>query len=191
MSKIKIAIKRKPPLTQATCTINGETLTCHVDGRIFNESGKQVKAKPNAQGYRHIEINQKRYKMHRVIYYAFNPNWDITDTSRDNSIDHDDTNPSNCRLSNLRIATHSQNHHNIGAFVNSKTGIKGIFPNYDKKGDYWQWHIQIRAGGKTVYQKRRKVANGPIPDILPDPPQDLVDLLREKQRVYHGEFFHE
>ena len=192
MSKIKIAIKRKPPLTHATCTLNGEVLTCWSDGRVFHESGQQVKAKPNEKGYCRIVINRKKkYYMHRVIYYAFNPNWDITDTSRDNSVDHDDTNPSNCRLSNLRIATNSQNHHNTGAFVNSRTGIKGLSPGYRKKDDYWEWRIQIYAGGKFVYEKRRKVANGPIPDILPAVPQDLIDLLREKQRFYHGEFFHE
>ena len=72
MSKIKIAIKMKPPPTQTSCTINGETLTCHVDGRIFHESGKQVKAKPNAQGYRHIEINQKRVPKLGTLFFLFN-----------------------------------------------------------------------------------------------------------------------
>lgn len=190
MSKIKIAIKMKPH-TQASCTINGETLTCWSDGRVFRESGQQVKVKPNKEGYCRMKINGKEYLMHRVIYYAFNPSWDITDTSRDNLVDHDDTNPSNNRLSNLRIATNSQNLHNTGATVNSRTGIKGLYPFYDKKRDFWMWCIEIKIGGKRVYEKRRKVANGHIPDILPDVPQDLIDLCKEKQRFYHGEFFHE
>ena len=196
MSKIKISVKMKPQ--QATCTLNGELLTCWSDGRVFHESGRQVKVKPNKKnGYCHMTIkrsagwDKKGYLMHRVIYYAFNPSWDITDSSQDNSIDHNDNNKSNNRLSNLRIATHSQNQYNSGAYVTSRTGIKGLSPYYSKKDDYWGWSIVIRAGGKTVYEKKRKVANGPIPDILPDPPQDLVDLLREKQRFYHGEFFHE
>ena len=49
----------------------------------------------NDRGYRVIRIKGNNYKAHRLIYLMFNEQWDITDNSRDNSVDHADNDPSN------------------------------------------------------------------------------------------------
>ena len=65
--------------------------------------------------YSRINITKKSYQLHRVCYYAHNPEWDIYETSCDNSIDHIDRNPANNDISNLRAVTHSQNQENTNA----------------------------------------------------------------------------
>ena len=65
-------------------------------------------------GYRSIMIKGKHYKAHRLIYQMFNEQWDITDTTPDNSIDHADRDPRNNNIDNLRVATNSQNKANSG-----------------------------------------------------------------------------
>ena len=57
-----------------------------------------------------IIINIKAYKYHRVVYKCYNPEWDINDSSRDNSIDHIDRNRLNNNINNLRVVNNSQNH---------------------------------------------------------------------------------
>ena len=68
----------------------------------------------NNTGYRVIKIKGKNYQAHRLIYQMFNEQWDITDTSHDNSIDHKDRDKLNNNIDNLRVATSSQNGANSG-----------------------------------------------------------------------------
>ena len=60
-------------------------------------------------GYRQVMINYKLYKYHRVVYWIHNPEWDIDDNCRDNSIDHIDRDKSNNNIENLRLVTHKHN----------------------------------------------------------------------------------
>ena len=83
---------------------------------IDTSSGYHVNT---SSGFQEIVVARKKYLLHRVCYYAHNPGWDIYDTSHDNSIDHKDQNPANNRISNLRLATHSQRTRTDG-------GVKGF-----------------------------------------------------------------
>jgi hypothetical protein len=60
-------------------------------------------------GYKVVGINNKLYPYHRVVYFLHNNEWDIHDTSRDNSIDHIDRDKLNNSIENLRVVTNQQN----------------------------------------------------------------------------------
>ena len=85
-------------------------------------------------------INKKLYTTARIIYYAFNQNWDIHNSHFNNSIDHIDRNSLNNNLSNLRVATASEQN------LNRK------YKN--AKGYSWhngKWQAQISINGKKIH----------------------------------------
>jgi len=101
----------------------------------------------NGDGYRQIRIKGKRYKAHRLIYLMSNEQWDITDTSRDNSIDHRDNDPLNNNIDNLRVATHSQNQANSGEYKNNTSGTTGVYWHKQHK----KWYVQVTVNKKNHY----------------------------------------
>ena len=86
-----------------------------------------------------IKINNKKYILSRVVFKAHNNDWDITDSSKNNQVDHINRNPLDNRIENLRVLTNQQNQFNTNA-----------------KGYYWnkqnnKWHAQIRINGKNNF----------------------------------------
>src|SRR5690242_15474624 len=61
-------------------------------------------------------------------------------------VDHRDGNPLNCRRSNLRIATRSQNNSNRRVSKSNKTGFKGV----DRKGNKFRAVIQVNKVQKHL-----------------------------------------
>ena len=96
---------------------------------------------PNNKGYIVFAINKKRYYLHRIIYKYHIEEWDITDTSRDNQIDHININPLDNRIENLRIVNHSQNNRNRNKFKNCSSQYKGV--SWHKQNNKWIAHINI------------------------------------------------
>lgn len=75
-----------------------------------------------------FELNQKNYKLHRLIFlfhYGYIPQ----------IIDHIDGNPHNNKIENLREATQSQNMMNSKIRKNNTSGYKGI--TFHKKMKKW------------------------------------------------------
>ena len=99
-------------------------------------------------GYIRIRINKKLYLLHRVIYKYFNPDWDITDTSNNNLIDHFDIDPTNNKIENLRLATRSQNNRNIKKKENCSSKYRGVFCN--KSTSKWRASIRINSKAKHL-----------------------------------------
>mgnify|MGYP003654190079 FL=1 len=54
---------------------------------------------------------KKNYRVHRLIYKFYNPEWNMTYTP-DNQIDHIDNNRNNNNIENLRIVNNSENSQN-------------------------------------------------------------------------------
>jgi hypothetical protein len=91
-------------------------------------------------GYVRIKIDRKLFMAHRLIWiYHYGP------VPLDQEIDHIDGNPSNNRIENLRLASHSQNGFNMKLPRHSTTGLKGV--TYDKRKLLWRAYI-------TVHKKR-------------------------------------
>lgn len=62
-------------------------------------------------------------------------------------IDHKDTNPLNCRKSNLRLATNSENLANRGKPKNNTSGYKGVYKSHNRLNPY---RAQITVKGRSV-----------------------------------------
>tara|TARA_R110001606_G_scaffold269958_1_gene418471 strand:- start:23 stop:511 length:489 start_codon:yes stop_codon:yes gene_type:complete len=91
-------------------------------------------------GYFYLHIGNKKMRLHRVVFYAHNQDWDINDSSRLNLIDHEDQNRQNNYPNNLRIATHQQNAWNM-------KNIKGYSWNKNRK----KWRAHIKVNSKQKY----------------------------------------
>jgi len=87
----------------------------------------------------YFEKNKQTFiRKHRLVFYAYNPDFDIFRRSRtENFIDHVDKDKSNNSIENLRIVTKQQNTFN--------TKAKGY--TWCKKNK--KWHAQIHLDGKN------------------------------------------
>jgi hypothetical protein len=65
--------------------------------------------------YIRCRIGDRRYLLHRIVYYAHNQDWNIDYEPRNNMIDHIDQNKKNNHISNLRVGTQSLNQQNRSA----------------------------------------------------------------------------
>ena len=89
--------------------------------------------------YYTIKFDKKPYKLSRIVFKAHNNDWDITDTSDTNYIDHINNNSLDNRIENLRIITHQQNQWN--------TKAKGYCWNKTKN----KWQAKITVNNKEIY----------------------------------------
>ena len=83
--------------------------------KLINPYWFELKGTIDKDGYRHVKINNKIYQYHRVVYFIHNQEWNIHNSSTDNSIDHIDRDKLNNNIENLRVVTHSQNQWNRNA----------------------------------------------------------------------------
>jgi len=114
---------------------------------VKNPYWRQVAVCIGKAGYYQCHIGNRNYMIHRITYFAHNPDWDIHDGSVKNKIDHEDGNPLNNHISNLRVVTQAQNCQNKIA--------KGY--RFDKsKNNEKKWRPYIRVNGKTVNLGRFK-----------------------------------
>jgi len=72
------------------------------------------------RGYFKCKINKKSYSFHRVVYYAYNQDWNIEDNRTNNGIDHIDRIKTNNHISNLRPCDQTLNNFNTDRIDNAK-----------------------------------------------------------------------
>jgi len=94
---------------------------------------------PLSNGYIQIKLTNKegkvrRFYLNRLVYKAYNPNWNIMDNSKNNFIDHVDGNPLNNHIDNLRVLTNQKNQWNQ---------IKAKGCDYHKQYKKWRSHIKL------------------------------------------------
>jgi len=95
---------------------NGKLFYRHTQGPM--KKGKEAGG-IDKDGYVRIAIKRKQYKAHRLIYLYHHGR--IPE-----NIDHEDGNPLNNRISNLRECTLSQNNLNRGKHKRNTSGYKGV-----------------------------------------------------------------
>mgnify|MGYP003651721140 CR=1 FL=1 len=101
--------------------------------------------KPSNKEYINITINKKMYYLHRLIYKYHNDDFDITDISHNNEIDHIDINPTNNKIENLRAVNHSINQRNKNKSKNCSSKYIGV--SWSKPNS--KWLSQIKINGKV------------------------------------------
>lgn len=135
-----------------------------VNGR---QSGTEAGTPSN--GYLAARIDYKQYKVHRIIWEMMNG--PIPDGYQ---IDHIDGNRMNNVLSNLRLATPSQQVMNRGLFKNNTSGYKGVSKCSGKHRKGWIASI-VMDGKQKNY--------GPF-----ETPEDAYAKYCEMATIHYGEF---
>jgi len=115
------------------------------DARAFKIWNTRWANKPAGNKTKHkgiqIRINKKNYIAHRIVWLLAYESYPIDD------IDHIDNNPNNNRLSNLRLASKSENQWNTRKHKNNTSGFKGVY--FDRRSNRWVSKIMIN--NKNVY----------------------------------------
>ena len=93
----------------------------------------------HTRGYRHIKIDGKSYKAHRLAYLYMIGAWPTEE------IDHINGNPADNRWENLRAASSYQNKQNAKKKSNNMSGFKGV--HQDTRLSKRNWYAQITANG--------------------------------------------
>ena len=92
-------------------------------------------------GYLSIQIDNKRYLVHRIIWFWVTGKWPKYQIDHINGIENDN------RWCNLREATNQQNNFNKGMRKNNTSGKIGVYRHNRKK----PWAACIVYAGKTCY----------------------------------------
>lgn len=103
-------------------------------------AGKQA-GYSHHRGYSYIEIGDKQYALHRVVFALHHGRWPVGEVDHINGLRSDN------RPANLREATKSQNQANRGVQRNSKSGVKGV--HYRTRTG--KWRAQYKFQGKVYY----------------------------------------
>ena len=103
--------------------------------------------KPGSRGYiivclRNKDGNRRDFTLHRLVYKAYHPMWNIMDSSMNNCIDHKDRNKINNHIDNLRVVTHQENNFN-------RTSTKGY--TFYKEKNKNKYRAVIKINKKNIH----------------------------------------
>lgn len=130
-------------------------------------SGQEACAK-EAKGYIRISIGKRRLKAHAVAWAMFYGQWPEL------QVDHINRDPSDNRISNLRLATNLQNCANKRIYRNNTSGAKGVS---QRSSGRWQAYIKVnyrrihlgtfdtKEEARAAYQKAAHSAFGEFANL--------------------------
>ena len=106
-----------------------------------NKAKGTIIGSKDSNGYLIAEINGKKYKLHRLAWF-----YEYGEFPESN-LDHINHDPSDNRISNLRLANHLINGANKPLYKNNKSGAHGVwFSKTEKK-----WKARIRVNYKPIH----------------------------------------
>jgi hypothetical protein len=117
----------------------------------------------DSKGYRRIKIDGFPFKAHRLAMY-----WATGKDPGEMQVDHANGDKDDNRISNLRLATNSQNVSNTGLKANNSSGYKGV-----------HWHKAANAWVAAINRKHL--------GCFEHPEQAALAYVRAAEAL-HGEF---
>tara|TARA_R110002167_G_scaffold286042_1_gene491045 strand:- start:71 stop:637 length:567 start_codon:yes stop_codon:yes gene_type:complete len=133
--------------TETKMTVNGFDVTCRIDGSVaWKRGGKshcstnRTFGSENKLGYMLVNVNRKRFSVHRLIAKAF-----LTDYSEGLEVDHINGNKSDNHPDNLRMVSRGQN---MQAYLKKRKGK-------EYRGVSWcnrtgKWRAQVCQSGDAT-----------------------------------------
>ena len=118
-------------------------------------------------GYIVVGLNGRYYKGHRLAWLHVYGEWP------DRTLDHINGNRSDNRISNLRLATKSENCRNAKISIKNKSGFKGVHWNKATK----KWRATCKVGDRPTYLGSFATA------------EEAAIAYKEFASKHHGEFF--
>jgi hypothetical protein len=110
---------------------------------VSNRIAGTLAGSPNKKGHWVVQINEKLYRIHNLVWILFGNN-----IPENFIVDHIDNDPLNNRISNLRLATHSQNLLNSSKRENKSSIYKGV--HWNKQSNSWRASIRINERVKYI-----------------------------------------
>ena len=95
----------------------------------------------NNGGYLHVQVEDKKYKVHRIIWLL------MTGTFPEAEVDHVSGVRNDNRWSNLRAASHAENGRNVKKPTHNTSGFKGVY--WDERTR--KWRAKIKLHGTPYY----------------------------------------
>ena len=132
-----------------------ENVFASSEGRIKygNKISYGANGKMNANGlhYKQIKVYQKMYKVHRLVAFAFLPNFYGCD-----QVNHKDGNPQNNRLYNLEWTTNKENI--IHAYETGLNPNQKKVNQYTRDGEFIKEYRSVKLAGETTSIDRRSIS---------------------------------
>ena len=140
--------------------------------RKIKQSNRTIIGKPLLAGAKNkgqkriiIHIQGKVYKAHHLAWVYVYGVWP-------EEVDHINNDPTDNRISNLRLATRQQNSYNKKMYRKTESGIKGVTCDKQRK----KWFVKINAN-------KKQIPLGRYDDL-----KDAERVITKAREQYHGEF---